>query len=169
MKQFMLLLGLLAFLTLQAQHKNIRLFGFSQGVSKGIRTTSVDENGKTIAAKKSGSTTYLLYLEVPAGIKLNITELWINGEKHRFEINPEKSPVLLNTGIRMPGQQEKALIPYTENKIIRIIPFEKMDTTEKHRRKIVMKKPVVVFFTVNGRSCYRSLDQLEILPDMVNE
>ena len=165
----MLILGLLAVLAVQAQKKEIRLHGFSQGVSSGIRKTTVDEKGEMITEKKSGSKTLLLFLESPAGVKLNVTELWINGEKHRFEINPEKSRVLLNTGLSMPGQEEKTLIPKTDNQIIRIIPWEKMAITEKHKRKIVMKNPVVVFYTVNGRSCYRALDQLEILPDMVNE
>jgi hypothetical protein len=169
MKQIMLILTLLAISDLQAQKKEIRLHGFSQGISKGIRKTTVDEKGEMITEKKSGSKTILLFLQSPEGEKLNVTELWINGEKHHFKINPEKSPVLLNTGLSMPGQEEKALIPKTDNQIIRIIPLEKMATTEKHKRKIVKKNPVVVFYTVNGRSCYRALDQLEILPDMVNE
>ncbi|HEX5667423.1 MAG TPA: hypothetical protein VFX73_01400 [Chitinophagaceae bacterium] len=169
MKQIMIILTLLAVLDLQAQKKEIRLHGFSQGVSSGIRKSTVDEKGEMITEKKSGRKTLLLFLESPAGVKLNVTELWINGEKYRFEINPEKSPVLMNTGLSMPGQEEKALIPKTDHQINRIVPLEKMATTEKPKRKIVMKNPVVVFYTVNGKSCYRSLGKLEILPDMVNE
>jgi hypothetical protein len=169
MKQIMLLLGLLAFLTLQAQKKNIQLYGFSQGVSKGIRNTSVDEKGEMNTEKKSNSKKLLLFLEFPEGSTLKITELWINGEKFHFQISPEKKNVILNTGLRMPGQQETVLVPETINTVTRLIPLTKIDVTETHVRKIAQRKPVVVFFTINGKTCNRSLDKLEEVPEMVME
>jgi hypothetical protein len=169
MNQLLFILGLAVSLHLQAQKKDTRLYGFSQGASKGIRNISVDEEGDISTENKSQSKTYLLYLETPEGGKLNVTGLWIDGKKYRFELEHVKTPVLLNTGLNMPGQNETVLIPNSKNEIIRIIPFGNTGTTEKNKRKIVKKKQVVVFYTASGKSSYRSLDKLEILPDLVNE
>lgn len=163
------MLGLLAVLDVQAQKKNVKLYGFSQGVSKGIRKSTVDEKGETMTEKKSDSKALLLFIESPAGVKLKITELWINGEKYRFEAAPVKTPVILNTGLNMPGQKETALIPETENEIIRLIPQTKIDMTEKDKRHIARDKPVVVFYTVKGKTCKRSLDKLHVLPELTME
>ncbi|HLO82828.1 MAG TPA: hypothetical protein VK166_17805 [Chitinophagaceae bacterium] len=169
MKRNLLILGLLISLTLQAQKTGVKLYGYSQGISKGIRKTTVNENGETKTEKKSHSKSFLIYLEIPSGMKLDITELWINGEKYRFKISTEKTPVEMKTGLHMPGQKERVLISKTENTINQVLPLEKITTTEKTTRNIVQKKALVVFYTVDGRSGYRSLEKLEELPDVVHE
>jgi hypothetical protein len=169
MKQILLTLGLLTVLALKAQKKEVKLYGFSQGVSKGIRKTTVDEKGLMTTEKKGESKTLLLYVEFPAGLKLNITELWINGEKYSFETTPVKTPVILNTGLKMPDQKETVLIPETRKEVERLIPLSKIDITEKDRRQIAKRKPVVVFYKVNGKNCKRTLDKLVALPEIVME
>jgi hypothetical protein len=169
MKQIMLILGLSAVLAVQAQRKDVKLYGFSQVVSRGIRTTTVDEKGEMITDKKGNNKKLLLFLESPAGLKLNITELWIDGEKYRFEITPVNTPVILNTGLNMPGQQETILIPETRNEMARLIPLSKIEITEKDRRQITRRRSVVVFYTVGGKSCKRSLDKLVVLPELTME
>jgi hypothetical protein len=155
--------------TLQAQKKEVKLYGFSQAVSKGIRISSVDEKGEISTEKKNVNKTLLLYLESPADSKINITELWINGEKYKFATAHVKTPVKLNSGLNMPGQKESILISESGNDVTRIIPSTKIDMTEKDKRKIVSKKSVVVFYTINGKTCKRGLDKLEVLPDLVME
>ncbi len=169
MKQFILILCLLEVLAVQAQKQHIRLYGFSQNVSKGIRKTTVDEKGVMNTEKKGDSKTQLLYVEFAAGLKLNITELWIKGEKFLFEVTPVKSPVILNTGLTMPGQLETVLIPETRNEIVRLIPLSKTDMAEKDKRQIVKQKAVVVFYTVKGKICKRSLDKLDVVPELTME
>ncbi len=169
MKVNLLILGLMISITLQAQKSGVKLYGYSQAISKGTRNTTVNENGETKMGKKSQSRSILIYLEIPSASKPDIKELWINGDRYRFEVVPENAPVLLHTGLSMPGQKEAVLIPETKNAIIRIVPFEKIASSEKDKRKIAKQKALVVFYTLNTKSGYRSLEKLEILPDMVNE
>ncbi|HLO83235.1 MAG TPA: hypothetical protein VK166_19865 [Chitinophagaceae bacterium] len=169
MKKILLILGLLANVNMQAQHTGVTLYGYSQGISKGIRATTVNENGETKTEKKSQGRSYLIYLEVPSGMKLDITELWINGEKYRYKVSPEKTPLELKTGLSMPGQKPTILIPKTEKDLIRLVQSEKIPITGKNKRNIVKNRALVVFYKANGKNGYRSLGKMEVLPDLVNE
>jgi hypothetical protein len=169
MKQILLILSTLAIWDLQAQKKEIKLYGFSQAISKGMRASMADEKGEINTEKKKDSKTLMIFLEAPKESKIKITELWINGEKYRFDMAPVKTPVILNTGLHMPGQKDSVLIPENNNDISRIIPGTKMEMTEKDKRKIVNRKPLVVFYTLDGKTCKRSLDKLDVLPELVME
>jgi hypothetical protein len=107
--------------------------------------------------KNTKGKTLFLFLEVPMGLELNITELWIDGAKFSFEIAPVKTPFILNTGLRMPGQKETILIPELENEVKRLIPLEKMAITDKNKRSIANRKAIVVFYMANGKNCKRQL------------
>lgn len=156
-------------LGLQAQKKEIRLHAFSQEISRGIRTATYDSKGETHSEKKPGAGNLFVYLEVPAGEKIEITELWIKGKQYRFEPNIQSSPVTLNTGLSMPGQQDKILIPKTENILIRITPFEPRDITEKTTRKLPKHNDIVVYFNWNGKRFHRMLEKVQEVEKMVME
>jgi hypothetical protein len=169
MKQLLLVLCLTLVMQLHAQKNSIRVYGFSQGISAGIRPATINEKGETGIKKKATGKKYLIYLEYPAGQRLTPTELWINGEKFKFHATAVTSPVLLNTGLSMPGQKEKVLIPQTENQLWQLVPLMEMNITEKDKRNIVQQKPLVIFYSVNGKSCHLTLDSLQELPELVME
>ena len=156
-------------LGLQAQKKEIRLHAFSQEISRGASSAVINEKGEIKNANKAGGKNYFIYLEVPAGDKIKITELWINGKKFRFEPLAQQSPVTLNTGLSMPGQQDKILIPKTSNTLIRISPYEQQDITEKNTRNIAKYNEVVVYFDRNGKHCQRILEKAVEVDKMVME
>jgi hypothetical protein len=169
MKQIIFIMALASSLGLQAQNKEIRLHAFSQEISRGANSAIMDDKGETHSEKKAGAKNLFIYLEVPAGDKIEITELWIKGKKYRFEPLVQPSPVTLNTGINMPGQQEKILIPSTKNVLIRITPYEPLDITDKNTRKSAKHNEIVVCFNRNVKRCQRTLEKAQEVDKMVME
>jgi hypothetical protein len=169
MKQIIFIMALASGLGLQAQRKEIRLHAFSQEISGGANSAISNDKGETRTNKKAGSKNLFIYLEVPAGDKIEITELWIKGKKYRFEPGVQSSPVTLNTGLNMPGQQETILIPPTKNELIRITPFEQLDITDKTTRKLAKHNEIVVYFNRNGKRCQRMLEKAQEVDKMVME
>ena len=169
MKQIIFIMALASGLGLQAQKKEIRLHAFSQEISRGANKLIQDEKGETHAEKKARANNLFIYLEVPAGDKIEITELWIKGKRYRFEPRMQPSPVTLNTGLNMPGQQEKILIHPTKNVLIRITPYEQQNITDKATRNIVRHNEIVVYFNRNGKRCKRMLEKVQEVDKMVME
>lgn len=169
MKQIIFIMALASGLGLQAQKKEIRLHAFSQEISRGANSVIQDEKGETHTEKKARTNNLFIYLEVPSGDKIEITELWIKGKKYRFGSTVQPSPVTLNTGLNMPGQQEKILIPPTKNVLIRITPYEQQDITEKNTRNIAKHNEIVVCFNRNGKRCKRMLEKAQEVDKMVME
>jgi hypothetical protein len=169
MKQIIFLMALASGLGLQAQKKEIRLHAFSQEISKGVRIVESDSNGEIHHKKTAGNRNLLIYLEVPAGDKIEIKELWVKGKQYLFESQVQQGPVTLNTGLNMPGQQEKILIPPSDNTLIRITPYGSDDITGKTTRKIAKINEVVVYFNRNGKRCHRILEKAVEVEKMVME
>jgi hypothetical protein len=169
MKQIIFIMALASGLGLQAQKKEIRLHAFSQEISRGANSAVVDEKGKIHNEKKAGATNLFIYLEVPAGEDIEVSELWIKGMKYSFETRVQQSPVTLNTGLSMPGLQEKILIPPTKNVLIRITPQDQMNITDKTTRKIVKHNEIVVYFNRKGKRCQKILEKAEEVDKMVME
>jgi hypothetical protein len=71
------------------------------------------------------------------------------------------------TALAIPGHPAKTLIPATKNKLLYIIPREKANSTDTHKRNISARKKVVVYFTRNGKTCYKSSNKIDELPEML--
>lgn len=167
MKQLMIILALAGSLGVQAQKKGVRLYAFRQEVSKGISNATIDEKGETRPVKTSPVASSMIYIEFPKGTAISISELWINGKKYNFDTTTVQSPVVLNTGINMPGQQDRILIPQTSNALIRIMPKEPLDITDKNTRNLAKHNEVVVYFKRKGRECRKTVDRMQEVEKMV--
>ncbi len=163
MKPIILIVSLFLAHHIQAQ----KLYVFSQRIVPGTRQATMDKDGNVKQEKRKELWKYPLYLEIPAGKKIVITEVWLNGERYTFDTAIVKGPIHAETGLSVPGQVEKILIPATNNQILNIMPREKLNITTKDKRKITGQKKVVVCYTKNGKPGYRSSDKIQELPDML--
>lgn len=163
MKPIILILSLFFVSDLQAQ----KLHAYTQRIVPGTRQATMDKDGNVTVEKSKELWIHPLYLEIPARKNIQITEVWLNGERHAFDTSAVQAPIVEETGVTIPGQQEKILIPVSNRKILHIMPKEKNSVTDKRKRKITSRKKVVVYYTRNGKTCHRSTNKIEELPEML--
>jgi hypothetical protein len=163
MKPIILILSLLLAGELRAQ----KLYAFSQRIVPGTRQSTMEMDGNVTMGKRKERWTHPLYLEIPASKKIKVTEVWLNGERYAFDTATVTGPILEETGLSIPGQTDKTLIPATKNQLLHIIPKEKISVTNKQKRKITDRKKVVVYYTRNGKTCHLSTDKIQELSEML--
>jgi hypothetical protein len=163
MKQIMLICSLLFASEIHAQ----KIYAFSQRIVPGRRQATMDKDGNVTVENRKERWTHPIYLEIPPGKNIQVTEVWLRGERYSFDTSSVKGPIIEETGLAIPGQAGKTLIPATKNKILYIMPREKIEITDKTKRKIPGKKKVVVYYTKNGKTCNRSSNKIQELPEML--
>jgi hypothetical protein len=166
MKTILLCIPLFFALASFSQGKKPRLYAYSQATSAGVKPAEVDMAGNMKTANNRNQS-YLIYLEVPRNKTLRVNELWINGQAHLAEIDTVATPIRSNSGIR--SMEEKELVAATENVVIRLIPRETANVTDKNKRKYAGGKAVVVYFSLGKKNCKRSVEKIEVLPPRVME
>jgi hypothetical protein len=154
-------------LIVAGEARSQKLHAYSQRIVPGTRQATFDKDGNLNMEKRKEIWQHPLYLEIPAGKDIRVTEVWLNGERYAFDTATVKGPVVEETGLSVPGQSGKILIPSTDKKILHIMLKGKIDVTDKNKRKITGRKKVVVYYTRNGKTCYRSSNKIQELQEML--
>lgn len=170
MKTILLILSIVSLAGINGiQQNDVKVYAFRQAQSQGVRPAAADSSGNISIQKKGQKNTYLIFVELPAGGKTGIEELWIDGERYSFKKVKQQTPVRLNTGLSMLGQQDDILVPATKNEVYRILPAGKQDTTTKAKRKAAGIDTVVVYYSRNGKKHREASAGIRQVPDLVNQ
>jgi len=162
-----LLLGLLFLsgLACLPQTSNIKLYGFKQAVLKGVPPSyEKDEKGKTVETKNESHSNLFIYLSYPPAEKLQLAELWINGEQYNFKEETVHPPIQItyDNGVFQPEQI--TLVPQTSDTVVRILVKERT-----YAKKNIVKKSlaeandIVVGYKLNEKLYWQTLKKIKSL------
>jgi hypothetical protein len=169
MKMFITLLLFSLGSTVQAQSS--RLYAFSQRVSGGANVGEATMDGNTTVQKKTKEgIRQLIYLSLPAGVgEVAVTELWIKGKEYTYTVNEVKGPIMDETGIRMPSQQKKQLVP-VGGRIFQVLPGKEKDPNAKTSPgKMARDNEVFLCYSMGNKKDKLAVKQFEVLQDLLME
>lgn len=144
-----------------------KLYAFTQRVSGGANVGEATMDGNTTVKKKNDGIRQLIYLSLaPGTAEVTVTELWIKGKQYAFTIAEPKGPIMDETGIKMPSEKRKLLVP-AGTRIIQILPGQEI--TGKTTRKSAQENEVFVCYRVANKTHSIASKQLEPLQDLLME
>lgn len=162
------LIFLIAFGNIKAQTSEIKIYAYSQEVSKGIKPQNeISENGQEIKTGSTSSLNYLLYFTNNKKTSVKINEVWINQKAYDFKTEEIiKTPVVIQNAVI---KEEKELVPATKNKVMLItLTGLKKDSKPVNTLKSSLKNSeLVIFYIINGKKLYKTIKKIEILKPVV--
>ncbi len=149
-----------------SQQRADKLYAFSQNVHGGVSAYKTDSSGNAKRIPSGPNTMYLIYLETTPGKEVKVTELLINGLLYNFSIQETTTPVTRK--IQLPGDKiSDTLVAVTNQKVYRIIHHDVMVGQVKN--STMVKYPVILRYTLNGKKCTRKLKEIQHLPDVMKQ
>jgi hypothetical protein len=166
MKTFTFLaIALIIFSGFSGQKKD-KLFVYGQKIIGGKSAYMVDAQGNTKRAGNNATVKYYIYLQVPRGKEVVVTELWINGRTYNFSSKMAEAPVVIKR--QFPGDiKSDTLVNATEQQVYNILQHEERPATGLKTKKANAKYPVIVYYTLNGKKCSLHAGEIKQLPELM--
>ncbi len=102
MKTFTFLVIALIIFSGFSGRKKDKLFVYGQNIIGGKSAYTVDAQGNTKRAGNNAAVRYYIYLQVPRGKEVVVTELWIKGRPYNFSSKMTEAPVVIKR--QFPGR-----------------------------------------------------------------
>ena len=165
MKGLLIILSILMFPTiLSAQSKKVKIYAYQQQVLPGVRAITIDESGETKEVPKKMAVSNLIYIEAPAGKKIEPKHIWIDGKLYGLKTSIPQLPVIMHNAA-LPSKKPDTLVRLTEKAVMQLQPVTDSSAfNPSGAAKKKMKSHQVVLHTIeNGKNCYYYLEHIKIL------
>ncbi len=144
--------------------KKVKLYGYQQPVLQGTQRKTVDESGQTKELPAKTSANYLLYLDVPANIKVDPKHIWIKGKLYGVKTELVNSPVVIKNTV-ITGKKTDTLVKSSSGSVLlmTLLPLDTQPSTSNSVRKKIKANEIALHTIENGRNCYYYLPALKVL------
>lgn len=135
-----------------------KTYGFEREVSGGMKQTNDSSN----IEKNKLQYQYFLFQEYTGKKQIEVYNIWIKKSLYEFKIEVISTPYLL---------QEKEIVPSSKNKVIKIMIFDKKETTKMSTslQKIINENDLVIEGRIGKNKFIRAVQKFSKIDPLLTE
>ncbi|MBK5271428.1 MAG: hypothetical protein JJE22_10480, partial [Bacteroidia bacterium] len=137
-------------------------------IPKGV----TDENGNPVNTTKKTHVNYYIFAVHPPSYNIIFTKIWLKGKFYTVKNHKVDSTPVIKLNKNMPGNPVKeVLVPYTEQKVISIVPDTIINKAVKRCSrisKLSKKNELIITYTLKNKKHFIGVEKIKVLEPVAN-